>query len=121
MRNAVLQAADLNQMRRELYGRSASLVFYSVTPAQGEQQIATLTSGWHAWRKSGRGDQVVSGAVTIALARSAQIEIDAIRKSATADLIINSQIKRYRVVEVTETQQLGAGWIIHCEPLAKTV
>jgi hypothetical protein len=117
---AIFQAADLNQIRGDLY-TSASLTFYKVTPSAGETQIATLTSGWVSWRKNRKLISEVGGAVTIAIAYSTGVDINALRENAAVDLTINSQIKRYRVAEITETQQLGAGWILHCEPMSNTV
>ena len=117
----LLNASVLNSMRTYLYGRGASLTFYTVTPAAGETQIGAINSDWYAQRKSRTSDGGVSGAVTVWLAESANVSIDDLRSNASVALTINGQVRKYRVAEITEMQQLGSGWVLHCEPLSNTV
>lgn len=112
----------LNQMRTTLYGRNASLTFYTVTPAAGETALGSpILRDWYAQRKSRKGEHGLSGALTIWLAGAAPVDIDDIRDNAVVSIEINKQTRRYRVKEITEMQQIGSGWVLHCEPLSNTV
>ena len=114
---ALLSARVLNHMRRRLYGSNALLTFYRIVPNAVEEEIASLNTDWYA--------QIVGGAapgtVKIVIAETAQIQIANLLENAIVDLIVKGQTKRYRVVGLTETQQLGAGWVIHAEPMSGTI
>jgi hypothetical protein len=115
---------DLNMLRRARYGNSASLTFYMVSPTTGEQPTATLTdssNGWFFWGLGSSGDRGVTGSLKIIISSATALDVGAIRQAAAADLNIDSQTKRYRIADITETQQRGSGWVIWCEPLSNTI
>ncbi len=107
----------LNVMRNSLYEASASLTFYKVTPAAGEAQLFTTTSGWYAQRDSARLSDV-SGSLTIWIAKDgASFPVgDQLHVGAKVVIDANGRTQAYRVNEIKTMQQLGTGWVLRCEP-----
>lgn len=122
--NLLFSQFDLDTMRRDLYGPGAEIAFYRITPDAGEVEFARLTSGWHATRMQ-RAMRIKSGfppgAVSLHLAPTVNLAIDDLRENAVMDLIMGGLTRRYKVVELTETQQIGGGWAVVIEPIEGTV
>ncbi len=116
--------ADLDSLRRDLYGADAELVLYRVTPGEGEAEIGRLSDGWHAHRMP-RAMRVSSGfpvgSVALHLAADLSVDVEDLRENAVAEIVTGGLTRRYKVIELTETQQLGGGWAIVMDPLADTV
>lgn len=113
----------MDELRRMLYGTSASLTLYSVTPADGEQEIKRIFSGWHVARKLRQPSRDIDGSITIMLSKGVDVALNDLRDNAVIAVQLgqDEEVKRYRVAEVTETQQLGGGYVLHCEPASNTV
>lgn len=119
-----LTAQQMDNVRTAMYGRSARLTFYTVTPADGEAELAALKSGWHAYGladKASRAAADVVGAVKCFLAAGVNLSIDDLRGNAVADLTIGKRTRRYAVADLKEQQQLGAGWVLILTPMADGV
>ena len=118
MFNQIFTTRDMDDLRRILYGHSASLTLYSVTPADGEQEIRKIFSGWHVARKLRMPSRDVDGAITVMLSKGIDVSLTELRDNAVIAIQLgrDEEVKRYRVAEVTETQQLGGGYVLHCEP-----
>lgn len=116
----IIDARDLDHLRVALVGIGAVLKFFSVTPTAGEVEITSLMRGWCPWRKFRSGFDA-SGAVTIVVSKQASIQVDQLRSNAVMEIITGGQTRRYRVVEVTETQDLRSGWVLHGEPTKGSV
>lgn len=112
---ALLSPNILNTIRTRVYGSNTVLTFYTVTPATGETSLGDITSGWYAQRQS------ESSAVKIWIAKQDNIDIDNIRAGAVIGLTIGGQTRRYKITELAEMQQIGAGWVLRCDPLSNTV
>lgn len=115
----ILRQQTLDAIRREVYGSNASLRLFDTQFHDGqteEFEIVTLLSGWLPWRKKrGQGD-LPNDAITILVVRSAAIDVCRLKQSGYADVTLHGRTRRYRTPEITETQELGAGWALHCEP-----
>lgn len=116
----LLRASVLDKMRRTLYGSEATLKLYSVTPLAGETLLATLRSGFYVQRKK-QLTNGVDNAVVILLASTADISIADLRDNAIAKVTLGDLTRSYKVIALTETQQVGGGWVLHCEPASNTV
>lgn len=123
MLNQVFTSGDLDELRRDLLPASASATFYGVNPLEGEVEIQRVERGWHIGRKLRQPNRDVSGAVTLYLSPDIDLNIDDIREQAIVkiDLVRGGQTRTYKVAEVTSTQQIGGGWVVHCEPVDQTV
>ena len=111
----ILTARDMDSMRAVMFG-SATLTFYSVTPSAGESELFSLSKGWMVGRKK-QGSEP-SGSMTLIVSREMDLDVDQLRENALVDLEKRGETKRYRVVEVTETQDLNSGWVLHVEPIS---
>lgn len=116
--------ADLDALRRDLYGADAEIAFYRVTPGEGETSIGRLSDGWHAHRMP-RALRLSSGfpvgSVILNLAADLSVNVEDLRENAVVEIVAAGPTRRYKVIELTETQQLGGGWVIVMDPLADTV
>lgn len=121
--NQMFSAGDLDEIRRDLLGASATATFSSVSPSAGETEIKQITSGWHIARKLRQPNRDTPGSVTLILSPDVDLDIEDIREQAVVriDLYRGAVPKTYKVIEVTSTQQLGGGWVVHCEPIDQTV
>lgn len=110
----LLNTSALNVMRGALYGASASLTFYRMTPADGEVEVFTTRNGWHAQRESG------SEATSVRIWMSSDVTpITLDRNLHTGAKVIidaNGRAQSYRISSVRPMQQLGSGWVITCDP-----
>jgi hypothetical protein len=116
----ILNMRDLDDLRVALLGRGAVLTFFSVTPLSGEAEIVSLTKGWCPWRRV-RGGFDPSGTVTVVVSKQAKIDVEQIRENAVMEITNKGQTRRYQVFEVTETQDLNSGWVLHGGPIKGTV
>lgn len=123
MLNQVFTTEDLDELRRDLLGASATVTFYSVSPLAGKTEIKQLSSGWHLSRKLRQPNRDVDGAITLILSSGIDLNINEIREQAVIELKLNrtEPAREYRITEVTETQQIGGGYVLHCEPVANTL
>lgn len=110
----ILNASTLNQMRGALYGQSATLTFYKMTPANGETEVFTTRNGWHAQRDN-RAD---SAQVKIWMSSEvAPITLDHnLHTGAKVVIETNGRRQAYRISALRPMQQLGSGWILTCDP-----
>ncbi|HKX32095.1 MAG TPA: hypothetical protein VJ302_30695 [Blastocatellia bacterium] len=115
----ILTARDLDAIRALALGSDASLTFYSVTPSEGGTQLFSLARGWTVSRKKRGNDP--SGSMTLIVSREAGIDVEQLRENAVVDLTRRGETQRYRVAEVTETQDLNSGWVLHVEPISGSV
>ncbi len=111
--DALLNVKTLNTMRRALYGETASLSFYTVTPAAGETLLFTSKSGWHAARETS------SQRVTIWISKDATDDQLRTQLHVGGKLQIKTQFRRqsYRISEVKTMAQLNTGWVLMCDPI----
>lgn len=123
MLNQIFSSDDLDQLRRDLMPATTTATFYGVNPTDGEVEIKRVERGWHIGRKLRQPNRDVSGAVTLYLAADVDLDIEDIREQAIVkiDLERNGPTRTYKIVEVTSTQQIGGGWVLHCEPVDQTV
>lgn len=123
MLNQVFTTEDLDELRRDLLGASATVTFYSVTPLTGKTEIKQLSSGWHLSRKLRQPNRDVDGTITLILSSGVDLNINEIREQAVIELKLNrtEPAREYRIAEVTETQQIGGGYVLHCEPVSNTI
>jgi len=114
----LLTSSTLNLMRGALYGQQASLTFYKITPAAGESEIFSTRSGWHAQRdNSTTADR--NGNVNIWL--SAEVtpwKTDHhLHVGTKVTISAKGRTFSYRVASLKPMQQLGAGWVLNCQPV----
>ena len=121
--NQMFTSADMDELRCDLLGASATATFYSVTPSEGEVEIKQLFSGWHLGRKLRQPNRDVSGAVTMYLAGDVALDVESVREQAVVKLKLDrNDIERvYKIAEITPTQQIGGGYVLHCEPVDNTI
>lgn len=117
----VFASGDLNSLRRDLYGRDCEIAFYKITPSAGETEIARFSTDWHLWRLPRATGEAATGAIKIMLTTSAAVAVEHLRLGCVVDVVLGANTKRYKVVELTETQQLGGGWVLVCDPIGATV
>ncbi len=104
-------------MTRALYG-AATIVFYSVTPAAGETEIATLKSGFTFVREP-RAMKAIGGfgaGVTLLLAADAGISRSQLNIGGAVAITVNGLTTRYAIVELLPQQQIGAGYVLRLMP-----
>jgi hypothetical protein len=113
---SLLDVRTLNQMRRTLYGQSASLTFYKMTPATGETPVLELTSGWHAQRNDRKSS--AARALTIWVASAAtEADLDSdLHTGAKVTIICGGRTQSYRINGILPMAQIGAGWVLECDP-----
>lgn len=113
----LLDARILNTLRTALYGASASLTFYTMTPAAGETQVFTTQRGWHAQRASEK-ESDVSGQLKIWMSADVtEWPIDErIHTGGKVVIEANGRTQSYRISEVRTMAQLGTGWVLKCDP-----
>jgi hypothetical protein len=112
---ALLTKSRLDQMRRALYGRNVQAVFYGLTPADGEVEIGTITSGFNFVRE--RAKEENNGKVKFWLSADAAIDRTQLHVGATVALTIDGQTLRYEINELLPMQQVGAGYVLRLLPL----
>ena len=110
----LLNAATLNMMRGALYGSSASLTFYKMTPADGEVEVFTTRHGWHVQRDNkSESNQVriwmTSEVLTVTLDKN-------LHTGAKVVVDVNGRQQAYRISALRPMQQIGSGWILTCDP-----
>lgn len=114
----LLNAATLNTMRTALYGGSATLTFYKVTPAAGETEIFSTAQGWHAQRDNATTSDR-SGNVNIWL--SAEVtpwKTDSkLHVGTKVTITANGRSQSFRVASLKTMQQLNSGWVLNCQPM----
>lgn len=115
--NNLLSAKALNTLRRSLYGGSASLTFYKMTPADGEVEIHTTTSGWHIQRDNSDIDR--TGLVNIWMSsESVPWKLDSkLHTGSKIKVTTNNRSQSYRISSIRPMQQLGSGWYLKCDPI----
>ena len=110
----LLSTIRLDRMRRTLYGRRVEAVFYSVTPEDGEQESARITSGFHFVReKASSGD---NGKVKLWLSSSANERREHQHVGQAMALVIDGRESRYAIEELLPQQQIGAGYVLRLTP-----
>lgn len=117
----VFASGDLNALRRDFYGTDCEIAFYKLTPAAGETEMARLTTDWHLWRLPRASSEAAPGAIKLMVATTAAVDVESLRRGCVVDVVMGEKTKRYKVVELTETQQLGGGWVMICDPISSTV
>lgn len=112
----LLNVRVLNQLRRTMYAQSASLTFYTMTPATGETPVLALTNGWYAQRNDRKSAS--SQTVTIWIARGAtEADLDSdLHTGAKVTITTSGRTQSYRISSVLPMAQLGAGWVLECDP-----
>ena len=100
-------------MRTALYGNTASLSFYTVTPSTGEALLFTTKNGWHAAR------EVDTPRLTIWLSMDATDDQLRTQLHVGGKVQIKAINRRqsYRIVEIRTMQQLNSGWVLKCDPI----
>jgi hypothetical protein len=112
----LLSKNRLNRISRALYG-GAQVVFYSVTPAAGETLITTLTEGF-AFARARRGSQGSdSSSVNLWLAGDAAITRAQLKVGGVVVITANGVTTKYKIAELLQQQQLGAGYVLRLKPL----
>ena len=110
----LLNASALNMMRGALYGASASLTFYRMTPADGEIEVFTTRNGWHAQRQS--GEEATSVRIWMS-SEVTPVTLDRnLHTGANVVIDANGRAQSYRISSVRPMQQMGSGWVITCDP-----
>lgn len=112
----LLSKSRLDTMRRTLYGRNVRAVFYKVTPAAGETEIKTITSGFHFVREKRAGQEIDGSGVKMWLA-AGMVDKDKLKIGAACALTIDGATTRYSVGDLLPQQQLGAGFVLRLKPL----
>lgn len=110
----LLTKSILNQITRQLYGQ-ITLVFYRVTPAEGEQELARTSQGVTFVREEPGGGRDGSG-VKVWLSTDAGISRTLLKKGAVVGLTINGNTTRYVIDQFLPQQQLGAGYVLRLLP-----
>lgn len=112
----ILTKAILNSITNVLY-TGATIAFYSVSPAGGETLITTLTEGFTfagmQWANRG-GD---SSDVKVWLAGDANITPAQLKISGMVIVTGNGITKKYKIAELLQQQQIGAGYVLRLKPL----
>lgn len=110
----LINASVLNAMRGALYGQSASLTFYKVTPVEGEVEIYTTRNGWHAQRDNSK----VENKLRIWMSSEVNsINLDrSLHAGAKVVMEANGRRQSWRIEMINPMQQIGTGWMIVCLP-----
>jgi hypothetical protein len=115
----ILTNRDLDNLRIALVGRGAVLTLFKVTPTAGETELTSLTRGWCPWRRyRGFGP---SGSVTVIISKQSSVDVEQLRENAVMEVWSSGRTRRYAVAEITETQDLNSGWVLHGEPIKGAV
>ena len=115
---ALLTANILNIIRNTIHTEGATLTFYKMTPANGEQPVLTLTSGWYIQRYN----RVIfdhNRHVNIWIARNATNEglDEHLHNGVRVTVHINGRTLNYRIRDIIPMAQLNTGWVANCDPL----
>jgi hypothetical protein len=111
----LLSSTRLDKMRRTLYGRNVTAVFYGLTPEDGEQEIGRITSGFNFVREKAKEES--NGKVKFWLSADANIDREQLHVGAAMALIIDGRETRYSLDELLPQQQIGAGYVLRLSPL----
>jgi hypothetical protein len=110
----LLKISVLDRMRRSLYGRNVEAVFYGVTPADGEVEIARITRGFNFSRE--RAKEENNGKVKLWLSADAGIDREQLHIGGAVELIIDGRSSHYSIHELLSQQQIGAGYVLRLAP-----
>ena len=110
----LLSSRILNSMRRTMYGHFTKLTFYRVTPTTPKLELFSLADAWHCWGIG--GDKI-----KIAVARESKLDVSELKQNAFVDVDVNGNIRSYKITELSEQQQLNAGWVLLAEPVTETL
>lgn len=110
----LLTKAVLNKMNRTFYG-DAKVVFYGVTPADGEQPIGQITQGFMLVREQKAAGRDGQG-IKMILAVDAAIGRETLDRAASLEFTANNQTTRYKIDELLPQQQIGAGYVLRLLP-----
>ena len=116
----LLSIADIDDMRRTLYGRDAKLIIYKITPTAGETVVRTLANGWHAQREIQQRDNA-NGQLKIWLSRAGVRNLDHLNIGAIVKIDIGELEQKYSITGIRPMQQAHAGWIVSAEPIENSV
>jgi hypothetical protein len=89
-------------------------VFYKVTPADGEVEIATLTNGFFFVREQRAGQEIDGSGVKFWLsidAAPSQLSIGGV-----VAITVKSRTTRYKISNLLPMQQIGAGYVLRLSP-----
>lgn len=118
----------LDGIRNALYGREARLIFYGLSPVDGEIPLFTLLNGWHAAREKRDRMDGRNMRVTIWINRDARPEnfgddwVNKLNMATKIDIQVNEfRVQSYRIVEVRTLSQVHSGWIFTTEPTENAV
>ncbi len=112
----LLDKSTLDEINRTLYPRGVTATFYKVTPAAGEVEIGSITSGFQVDRERKAAGKDGAG-VAMRLSAEANIDASTLKIGAEVALTINGQTRRYSIDELLPMQQLGSGYILRLSPL----
>lgn len=112
----LLTKSRLDTMRRALYGSNVKAVFYRATPAAGETEIASITSGFHMVREKKAGRDIDGSGVKMWLA-AGMVERSSLKIGAVCALTINGVTTRYSVGDLLPGQQIGSAFVLRLKPL----
>lgn len=111
----LLSKRRLDKLRRVIYG-AASVTFYKVTPALGEVEIATLTSGFTFVRERRAGQEIDGSGVKMWLSADAAITRSQLNIGGVVEITVNGVTTRYAISELLPQQQIGAGYVLRLIP-----
>jgi hypothetical protein len=111
----LLSKSVLNRINRTLYGSGAKVVFYSVTPSAGEQEIGQIVQGFTLVREQ-RTQGRDGTSVKMLLAHDAGITRDTLDRAASVAVTIDNKTTRYAIDELLPQQQIGAGYVLRLMP-----
>jgi len=111
----LLSKSRLDTIRRRLYGPNVQVTLYRVTPAQGETEIATITSGFLFVRERRAGQEIDGSGVKFWLAAEV-IDRETLSIGSSLALTINGVATRYRISDLLPQQQVGAGYVLRLSP-----
>ena len=114
--DSLLDNSILNEINDTLYPRGVRAVFYKVTPAAGEVEIGSITSGFTVNREQRAAGRDGTG-VKMLLSKDASIDAGELKIGAEVALTIEGQTLRYSIDELLPMQQLGAGYVLRLLPL----
>ena len=110
----LLKTSVLDKMRRTLYGRNVEAVFYGLTPEDGEQETARITSGFNFVRE--RQKEENNGKVKFWLSADAGIDPEQLHIGGAVELIVDGRSSHYSIHELLSQQQIGAGYVLRLAP-----
>lgn len=110
----LLSKSVLNKINRTLYGSSAKVEFFKVTPIDGEVELGTITSGFTLVREQPGAGRDGSG-VKLLLSEDA-IARETLNLSSMVAVTIDGNTTKYTKAQLLPQQQIGAGYVMRLLP-----